>query len=68
MKPHSPNRALKPGDRIEYKGGILQVKRMDGLRIRLARFTLARAKTETVALIPIVFAGLATALAEDRIR
>jgi hypothetical protein len=41
---------------------------MDGLRIRLARFTLARAKTQTVALIPIVFAGLATALAEDRIR
>ena len=68
MEPHSPGRALKPGDRIEYKGGKFQVKRMEGLRIRLARFSLAHVKTETVALIPIVFAAHATALAEDRIR
>jgi hypothetical protein len=62
MEPHSPGRALKPRDRIEYKGGKFKVERMDGLRIRRVRFTRAPVKTETISLIPFVFAGLAAAL------
>lgn len=55
-------RVLKPGDRVEYKGGVFQVERVEGLRIRRVRFTPASAPTDTLTVIPLLF-GAATVLA-----